>query len=116
MKNLIILLILISCKCFSQQLTVARINFNDSVHDVIIVELNEVKNHEGTTTEEKVISFCRRLYGNKYYYTLTDTDGLIRKNYAGKGYSYDIVKDAFIEPKPKGDYTFNETTCKWGLK
>lgn len=115
MKILIILFFLFSFNCFSQQLTVARINFNDSINDVIIVELNEIKNYEGSTAEEKVISFCRRLYGEKYYYALTYTDGMIRKNYAGKGYSYDIVKDAFIPPKPSVGYILDETTCKWKL-
>ena len=37
----------------------------------------------------------------------------IRKNYAGIGYTYDTVKDAFIAPKPHASWTLNNTTCKW---
>ena len=36
-----------------------------------------------------------------------------RKNYAGKGYSYDSTRDAFIPPKPYASWTLNETTCLW---
>ena len=36
-----------------------------------------------------------------------------RKNYAGIGYTYDQIKDAFIAPKPYSSWVLNETTCKW---
>tara|TARA_B100002019_G_scaffold53771_2_gene45906 strand:+ start:10013 stop:10336 length:324 start_codon:yes stop_codon:yes gene_type:complete len=36
-----------------------------------------------------------------------------RKNYAGKGYSYDATRDAFIPPKPFPSWILNETTCLW---
>jgi hypothetical protein len=37
----------------------------------------------------------------------------LRKNYAGIGYSYDSVRDAFIPPKPFLSWLLNETTCLW---
>jgi hypothetical protein len=50
----------------------------------------------------------------------TSYNGTIRKNFAGVGYTYDEVRDAFIPPKPnkesvkvKGDWEFNEDTCLW---
>tara|TARA_S200002703_G_scaffold26950_1_gene23094 strand:+ start:1077 stop:1478 length:402 start_codon:yes stop_codon:yes gene_type:complete len=36
-----------------------------------------------------------------------------RKNYAGKGFTYDSSKDAFISPKPFASWVLNETTCIW---
>lgn len=52
----------------------------------------------------------------------TSYNGNIRKNYAGIGYTYDEIRDAFIPPKPD-DYTdedgksftfiLNEDTCLW---
>ena len=36
-----------------------------------------------------------------------------RKNFAGIGYAYDAVKDAFIPPKPYSSWTLNEDTCRW---
>lgn len=43
----------------------------------------------------------------------TSYNGNIRKNYAGIGYSYDPVRDAFIAPKPDDATGFDEDTCQW---
>ena len=37
----------------------------------------------------------------------------LRKNYAGIGYSYDAVRDAFIAPQPFPSWVLNEQTCQW---
>ena len=37
----------------------------------------------------------------------------LRKNYAGVGYTYDSVRDAFIPPKPYASWVLNENTCLW---
>lgn len=37
----------------------------------------------------------------------------LRKNYAGIGYTYDAVRDAFIPPKPFDSWVLNEDTCLW---
>jgi hypothetical protein len=37
----------------------------------------------------------------------------LRKNYAGIGYTYDAERDAFIPPKPEGDYALDDETCLW---
>lgn len=37
----------------------------------------------------------------------------LRKNYAGVGYTYDPVLDAFIPPQPFASWTLNEETCLW---
>lgn len=37
----------------------------------------------------------------------------LRKNYAGIGFTYDKERDAFIPPKPEGDYALDEETCLW---
>lgn len=36
-----------------------------------------------------------------------------RKNYAGIGYKYDRVRDAFIPPQPFDSWILNEETCLW---
>ena len=43
----------------------------------------------------------------------TSYNGNIRKNYAGIGYTYDVIRDAFIAPKPFDSWILNESTCKW---
>jgi len=37
----------------------------------------------------------------------------LRKNYAGIGYTYDSVRDAFIPPKTYASWVLNESTCDW---
>ena len=43
----------------------------------------------------------------------TSYNGNIRYNYAGIGYTYDAVRDAFIAPKPSDATGFDENTCRW---
>jgi hypothetical protein len=37
----------------------------------------------------------------------------LRKNYAGIGYVYDEVRDAFYAPQPYPSWTLDEQTCIW---
>jgi len=37
----------------------------------------------------------------------------LRKNYAGVGFTYDAVRDAFYAPQPYPSWTLNETSCVW---
>ena len=52
----------------------------------------------------------------------TSYNGTIRKNFAGIGYLYDPIRDAFIPPKPEDyineegktvTFVLNEDTCLW---
>jgi len=37
----------------------------------------------------------------------------LRKNYAGVGYTYDAVRDAFYAPQPFASWLLNDDTCLW---
>jgi len=43
----------------------------------------------------------------------TSYNNNIRFNYAGIGYTYDSVRDAFIAPKCHDEAVLNEATCRW---
>ena len=43
----------------------------------------------------------------------TSYNASIRKNYAGKGFYYDEILDAFIPPKCHSEAILNEETCLW---
>jgi len=68
----------------------------------------------------KEAELCART-GDVYKQTSYNTYGGVhalggtpfRKNYAGIGYTYDYVRDAFIPPKPYASWVLNETTCLW---
>jgi len=56
--------------------------------------------------------------GGVYYDNATnqpaqDQSKAFRKNYAGIGYTYDSIRDAFIPPKPFNSWILNEDTCCW---
>jgi hypothetical protein len=56
--------------------------------------------------------------GGVYYQPNTNTPSedqsrALRKNYAGVGYSYSPVLDAFIPPQPYPSWNLNEDTCSW---
>ena len=56
--------------------------------------------------------------GGVYYDSNTnephsDQTKAFRKNYAGIGYSYDPVRDAFIPPKLFDSWILNEQSCTW---
>ena len=37
----------------------------------------------------------------------------LRKNYAGIGYTYDKLRDAFIKPQPFSSWLLDDDTCQW---
>jgi hypothetical protein len=50
----------------------------------------------------------------EFFDTFVDTTpGEWVQSYAGIGYSYDRVRDAFIPPKPYPSWVLNEDTCRW---
>ena len=56
--------------------------------------------------------------GGIYYEPNTNEPALdqskaFRKNYAGIGFTYDPVRDAFIPPKPFNSWVLNEQSCLW---
>jgi hypothetical protein len=73
----------------------------------VIVGIDETETIEGLDTETWYGNFrsqvCKR----------TSYNGNIRKNYAGIGYTYDAVRDAFIAPEPDNAIGFDEKTCQW---
>jgi hypothetical protein len=73
----------------------------------IIVGIDETEKIEGLLPEVWYGNFrgqvCKR----------TSYNAKIRKNYAGIGYEYDVVLDAFIAPKCHEEAILNNTTAQW---
>ena len=42
-----------------------------------------------------------------------DQSKAFRKNYAGLGYMYDAIRDAFIPPRPYASWVLDEQSCLW---
>ena len=56
---------------------------------------------------------CKRTSCNTYGGIHYEGKEPFRKNYAGVGYLYDEVRDAFIPPKEYESWVLNEETWRW---
>ena len=56
---------------------------------------------------------CKRTSYNTIGGVHQDGGTPFRKNYAGVGYTYDPVRDAFYAPQPFESWTLNEESCLW---
>jgi hypothetical protein len=82
----------------------AEIDENNIVKRVLVVD---------NSLEHRGADFLANDLGLGGTWIQTSYNGNIRKNFAGIGYSYDEVRDAFISPEPKDNLGFDETTCQW---
>jgi len=80
----------------------AEIDQNNTVLRVIVVD---------DSFEANGSQWCHDVFGGTW--VQTSYNGRIRKNFAGVGYSYDPVRDAFIPPQPYPSWTLAEETCLW---
>ena len=61
--------------------------------------------------EPNVEQFATDLFGGTWLQTSYNNN--IRFNYAGIGYTYDSVRDAFIAPKCHDEAVLDEASCRW---
>jgi hypothetical protein len=84
----------------------AFIDENNVVVEVI-VGIDETELIEGLDPETWYGNFRNQICKRTSY------NGNIRKNYAGIGYEYDVVLDAFVPPKCHEEAILENTTCTW---
>jgi len=90
----------------------AKIDLNNNVIDVVVVNNEVLKGPNGNEIEKLGIDFLNNLY-NYPNWVQTSFNKNFRKNYAGIGFTYDQQRDAFIPPKPFNSWILNEDTCLW---
>ena len=74
----------------------AKVNNDGIVETVIVADQSYI------STLDESFRWIQTSYNNNF-----------RKNYAGIGYTYDRVRDAFIPPKVLASSKFVEETCTW---
>jgi len=89
----------------------AEIDASNIVLRVIVVNNAELIDQNGVESEQKGIDFCKSLFDGNWIQT--SYNGKFRKNFAGVGYTYDQVRNAFIAPRPFSSWQLNEQTCQW---
>lgn len=92
----------------------------DRQNKVIFVTVGRDEDREEELTERTGDVYKQTSYntrGGVHYQAdgtpSADQTRAFRKNYAGLGYSYDSLRDAFIPPKPYPSWVLNESTCLW---
>jgi hypothetical protein len=92
----------------------AFLDENNIVTEVIV---GKNENEEGVNWEQQYGSFrgqvCKRTSYNTIGGVHNNNGTPFRKNYAGIGFAYDEIRDAFISPKPYNSWILNESTCNW---
>ena len=91
----------------------AQLDDDNVILQVIVVHNNDCKDTEGNESEAVGVAFCKSLFGESTRWKQTSYSASMRKNYAGIGYQYDPIRDAFIPPKPFASWTLNEQSCLW---
>jgi len=91
----------------------AKLDENNLVIEVNVVNNDDILNLQFPDSELVGIEFLTNWSGGYTNWKQTSYNSNFRKNYAGIGYTYDSVRDAFIPQKPYASWVLNEDTCLW---
>ena len=91
----------------------AQLDGSYIVTEVIVVNNETINNMPFPESEPIGVAFLQSLFGSTTIWKQTSYNANFRKNYAGIGYTYDQVLDAFIAPQPYPSWLLNTTTCQW---
>jgi len=85
----------------------------EEIRNIPLVAVDDTLYWEGWYRHQAGVQAVRRMSYNTQggVHKLGGTP--FRKNYAGKGYMYDPVRDAFYSAQPYPSWTLNEDTCYW---
>jgi hypothetical protein len=93
----------------------AKLDENNVVTHVSVVDNWNCVDGQGNEVEQIGIDYLTGIHGGHTNWKQTSYNGNIRKNYAGIGYTYDAVRDAFIAPKPDPypSWVIDDATGTW---
>ena len=89
----------------------AKLDETDTVIAVIVVD-NAWLDDNGTESEALGIAALQAWSGHPHW-AQTSYNNTIRTRYAGVGYTFDRLRDAFITPKPFPSWVLDEATTDW---
>ena len=90
-----------------------KLDDQNIVIDVNVVNNETLNNLPFPESEPVGVAFLTEWSGGYTNWKQTSYNANFRKNYAGIGYTYDAVLDAFIAPKPFPSWLLNTETCQW---
>lgn len=89
----------------------AQVNEFDIVQRVIVVADSDCLDANGQESEAVGAAYCHNLLGGRWLQTSYNNN--MRVRFAGIGYKYDAVRNAYIPPQPYLSWIFDETTLDW---
>ena len=99
----------------------AEIDSLKKIIRVLVVDNKDTQDADGNEVESIGAKYLHDGFGGTWVRTSYNTFGGVhrlggtpfRKNYAGKSFTYDETRDAFIPKQPFNSWTLNEDTCQW---
>lgn len=91
----------------------AKLDENNLVVDVIVVNNSDLINADGVEDELTGINYLKNIFGNDTKWVQTSYNSKFRKRYAAIGMIYDSIRDAFVNQKPFDSWVFDEDSCVW---
>ena len=91
----------------------AKLDDQNIVIDVNVVNNETLNNLPFPESENVGVAFLTNWSSGYTNWKQTSYNANFRKNYAGIGYTYDAVLDAFIAPKPYSSWLLDTNTCQW---
>lgn len=88
----------------------AELDASNTVLRVIVIDNKDTADAAGVEKEYIGAAFCERLFGGTW--KQTSYNSTFRKHYAGIGYTYDAVRNAFIAPQPYPSWSL-DADCNW---
>ena len=99
----------------------AKLDSNNIVEQVIVVNNDDIKDSTGTETESIGVAFCQKMMGASTNWKQTSYNKHLRGNYAGVGMTYmEGVRtlgvastDIFIQQQPYPSWSVGINTANW---
>ena len=91
----------------------AKLNENNTVLEINVVDNSTILDLPFPESEPIGIEFLTAWSGGYTLWKQTSYNNNFRVRYAGIGYTYDSIRDAFIPPKPYESWLFDEESVNW---
>ena len=99
----------------------AKLDANNIVEQVIVVNNDDIKDSSGTQVESIGVAFCQKILGASTNWKQTSYNSNFRGNYAGIGMTYmsNVATmgvgstDIFITTQPHASWSVGVTTAQW---
>lgn len=92
----------------------ARLDENNIVIDIQVINNQDILDESMNESESIGIALCEKIFNGGTWVQTSYNDNF-RKNYAGIGFYYDPIRDAFIPPQVPEfpSFVLDEETCRW---